>query len=386
MSAKQGTTFQDIMKDLKARKFSPIYILMGEESYYIDQITNYIAENVLTPTEQDFNLNVCFGSDVSAVQVTDMAKRFPMMAEYQVVIVKEAQNIRSLDALEKYLKNPAKTTILVWCHKNGKIDARKKVMAMADSIGVVFESKKIREYQLAGFMQNYLATKKIMIEPKAAQMIADHIGTDLNRLTSELDKVTLSLPENDKRITPEIVEKEVGVSKDFNTFELRDSIVNRNVFKANQIVNYFDKNPKAGSLYSFLPLLFSYFQNLMIVFYSPNNKTENDIVQVLELRSSWGAKEYYTGMRNYTARKTMDIIAKIREVDAKSKGLDNPSTGAGDLMKELIFFILHLKRHIFGAKNRTKCVHFRGYKTLKWTFSVEIMPENASFSYFLELE
>lgn len=341
MSAKQGTTFQDIMKDLEARKFSPIYILMGEESYYIDQITNYIAENVLTPTEQDFNLNVCFGSDVSAVQVTDMAKRFPMMAEYQVVIVKEAQNIRSLDALEKYLKNPAKTTILVWCHKNGKIDARKKVMAMADSIGVVFESKKIREYQLAGFMQNYLATKKIMIEPKAAQMIADHIGTDLNRLTSELDKVTLSLPENDKRITPEIVEKEVGVSKDFNTFELRDSIVNRNVFKANQIVNYFDKNPKAGSLYSFLPLLFSYFQNLMIVFYSPNNKTENDIAQVLELRSSWGAKEYYTGMRNYTARKTMDIIAKIREVDAKSKGLDNPSTGAGDLMKELIFFILH---------------------------------------------
>ena len=341
MSAKQGTTFQDIMKDLKARKFSPIYILMGEESYYIDQITNYIAENVLTPAEQDFNLNVCFGSDVSAVQVTDMAKRFPMMAEYQVVIVKEAQNIRSLDALEKYLKNPAKTTILVWCHKNGKIDARKKVMAMADSIGVVFESKKIREYQLAGFMQNYLATKKIMIEPKAAQMIADHIGTDLNRLTSELDKVTLSLPENDKRITPEIVEKEVGVSKDFNTFELRDSIVNRNIFKANQIVNYFDKNPKAGSLYSFLPLLFSYFQNLMIVFYSPNNKTENDIVQVLELRSSWGAKEYYTGMRNYTARKTMDIIAKIREVDAKSKGLDNPSTGAGDLMKEVIFFILH---------------------------------------------
>ena len=270
-----------------------------------------------------------------------MAKRFPMMAEYQVVIVKEAQNIRSLDALEKYLKNPAKTTILVWCHKNGKIDARKKVIGLAEANGVVFESKKIREYQLAGFMQNYLATKKIIIEPKAAQMIADHIGTDLNRLTSELDKVALSLPENDKRITPEIVEREVGVSKDFNTFELRDSIVNRNVFKANQIVNYFDKNPKAGSLYSFLPLLFSYFQNLMIVFYSPNNKSENDIAQTLELRSSWGAKDYHTGMRNYTARKTMDIIAKIREVDAKSKGLDNPSTGAGDLMKELIFFILH---------------------------------------------
>ena len=341
MPAKQGKTFQDIMKDLKARRFSPIYILMGEEAYYIDQITNYIAENVLTPAEQDFNLNICFGADVSAVQVTDMAKRFPMMAEYQVVIVKEAQNIHSLDALEKYLKNPAKTTILVWCHKNGKIDVRKKVISLAEAHGVVFESKKLKEYQLAGFMQNYLAAKKITIEPKATQMMADHIGADLSRLTSELDKVALSLSENDKRITPDIVEKEVGVSKNFNTFELRDAIVNRNVFKANQIVNYFISNPKAGSLYSFLPLLFSYFQNLMIVFYSPNNKSESDIAQILGLKNNWGAKEYVIGMRNYSARKTMDIIAKIREVDAKSKGLNNVSTGAGDLMKEVIFFILH---------------------------------------------
>ena len=341
MPAKQGKTFQDIMKDLKARRFSPIYILMGEEAYYIDQITNYIAENVLTPAEQDFNLNICFGADVSAVQVTDMAKRFPMMAEYQVVIVKEAQNIHSLDALEKYLKNPAKTTILVWCHKNGKIDARKKVISLAEAHGVVFESKKLKEYQLAGFMQNYLAANKITIEPKATQMMADHIGADLSRLTSELDKVGLSLSENDKRITPDIVEKEVGVSKNFNTFELRDAIVNRNVFKANQIVNYFISNPKAGSLYSFLPLLFSYFQNLMIVFYSPNNKSESDIAQILGLKNNWGAKEYIIGMRNYSARKTMDIIAKIREVDAKSKGLNNVSTGAGDLMKEVIFFILH---------------------------------------------
>ena len=341
MPAKQGKTFQDIMKDLKARRFSPIYILMGEEAYYIDQITNYIAENVLTPAEQDFNLNICFGADVSAVQVTDMAKRFPMMAEYQVVIVKEAQNIHSLDALEKYLKNPAKTTILVWCYKNGKIDARKKVISLAEAHGVVFESKKLKEYQLAGFMQNYLAAKKITIESKATQMMADHIGADLSRLTSELDKVALSLSENDKRITPDIVEKEVGVSKNFNTFELRDAIVNRNVFKANQIVNYFVSNPKAGSLYSFLPLLFSYFQNLMIVFYSPNNKSESDIAQILGLKNNWGAKEYIIGMRNYSARKTMDIIAKIREVDAKSKGLNNVSTGAGDLMKEVIFFILH---------------------------------------------
>lgn len=172
MSAKQGVTFQAIMSDLKAQKFSPIYILMGDESYYIDQISDYISENVLTPGERDFNLTVCFGSDVSAVQVTDMARRFPMMAKYQVIIVKEAQNIRSLEALEKYLKNPVKSTILVWCHKNGKIDARKKVMSLAQANGVVFESKKLRDYQLGDFIQNYVKEKGVSIDTKSSQMIA----------------------------------------------------------------------------------------------------------------------------------------------------------------------------------------------------------------------
>lgn len=341
MSAKQGVTFQAIMSDLKAQKFSPIYILMGDESYYIDQISDYISENVLTPGERDFNLTVCFGSDVSAVQVTDMARRFPMMAKYQVIIVKEAQNIRSLEALEKYLKNPVKSTILVWCHKNGKIDARKKVMSLAQANGVVFESKELRDYQLGDFIQNYVKEKGMSIDTKSSQMIAGFVGADLNRLTSELDKVIISLSDDDRRVTPETVEREVGVSKDFNTFELREAIVQKNIFKANQIVKYFDKNPKAGSLYSFLPLLFSFFQNLMIVHYSAKKATENDVAKALDLRSSWGAKEYFVGLRNYSPRKTMEVISKIRETDAKSKGLDNPNTGAGDLMKELIFFILH---------------------------------------------
>ncbi|KXA38620.1 DNA polymerase III subunit delta [Prevotella corporis] len=341
MSAKQGLTFQAIMSDLKAQKFSPIYILMGDESYYIDQISDYISENVLMPGERDFNLTVCFGSDVSAVQVTDMARRFPMMAKYQVIIVKEAQNIRSLEALEKYLKNPVKSTILVWCYKNGKIDARKKVMSLAQANGVVFESKKLRDYQLGDFIQNYVKEKSVSIDPKSCQMIAGFVGADLNRLTSELDKVIISLSDDDRRVTPETVEREVGVSKDFNTFELREAIVQKNIFKANQIVKYFDKNPKAGSLYSFLPLLFSFFQNLMIVHYSAKKATENDVAKALDLRSSWSAKEYFVGLRNYSPRKTMEIISKIRETDAKSKGLDNPNTGAGDLMKELIFFILH---------------------------------------------
>ena len=341
MPTKQGPTFQSIIHDLKSRKFSPIYVLMGDESYYIDQISDYIATHVLSPEERDFNQTVCFGSDVNAIQVTDMARRYPMMSEYQVIIVKEAQNIRSLDALEKYLKNPVKSTILVWCHKNGKIDARKKVVGLAQTVGVVFESQKLRDYQLPEFIQNYLKQKKVSIDPKSCQMIADHIGADLNRLTSELDKVLISLPSDNLRVTPEIVEEQIGVSKDFNAFELRNAIVQRDVFKANQIIKYFDNNPKAGSLYSFLPLLFSYFQNLMIAYYAPQKNTEQGIAATLDLRSSWGAKDFLIGLKNYSARKTMDIISKIRDTDAKSKGLDNPNTGVGDLMKELIFFILH---------------------------------------------
>ena len=341
MPTKQGPTFQSIIHDLKSRKFSPIYVLMGDESYYIDQISDYIATHVLSPEERDFNQTVCFGSDVNAIQVTDMARRYPMMSEYQVIIVKEAQNIRSLDALEKYLKNPVKSTILVWCHKNGKIDARKKVVGLAQTVGVVFESQKLRDYQLPEFIQNYLKQKKVSIDPKSCQMIADHIGADLNRLTSELDKVLISLPSDNLRVTPEIVEEQIGVSKDFNAFELRNAIVQRDVFKANQIIKYFDNNPKAGSLYSFLPLLFSYFQNLMIAYYAPQKNTEQGIATALDLRSSWGAKDFLIGLKNYSARKTMDIISKIRDTDAKSKGLVNPNTGVGDLMKELIFFILH---------------------------------------------
>ena len=341
MPAKQGVTFQTIMQDLKNRSFAPFYLLMGDESYYIDSISDYIASHVLSPEESDFNQTICFGSDVTAVQVADMARRYPMMAEYQVIIVKEAQNIRSLEALEKYLKNPVKSTILVWCHKNGKIDARKKVLGVAQSVGVVFESKKLRDYQLPDFIQNYLKPKKISIDPKSCQMIADYIGADLSRIVSELDKILIYLPEDDRRITPEVVEKEVGVSKDFNAFELRNAIVSKDVFKANQIIKYFDNNPKAGSLYSFLPLLFSFFQNLMIIHYSPNKSSEQDIARALDLKSAWGSKDFITGLRNYSARKTMEIISKIREVDGKSKGLDNPNTGAGELMKELIFFILH---------------------------------------------
>ena len=337
-----GTSYKTIMRDLKARHFSPIYILMGDESYYIDKISDYIAEHVLRPEERDFNQTVVFGSDISASQIVDSAKAFPMMAEKRVVIVKEAQNLKGTEPLVKYFKQPVVSTVLVLCHKNGSIDKRKKIIPAAQVGGaVIFESKKLYERELPGFITSYFMQHEITIEQKAAQMIADHVGADLHRLTSELDKILISFSEVDRMVTPEIVEKEIGVSKDFNAFELRSAIIQRDVYKANLITKYFDNNPKAGSLFSFLPMLFSYFENLMIAFYSPNRSNENALAQFLELRNGWAAKDYLTGLRNYSGMKTMQIISKIREIDAKSKGLDNPNTASSELMKELIFFILH---------------------------------------------
>lgn len=337
-----GTSYETIMHDLKVRHFSPIYILMGDESYYIDKISDYIAEHVLRPEERDFNQTVVFGSDISASQIVDSAKAFPMMAEKRVVIVKEAQNLKGTEPLVKYFKQPVVSTVLVLCHKNGSIDKRKKIIPAAQVGGaVIFESKKLYERELPGFITSYFMQHEITVEQKAAQMIADHVGADLHRLTSELDKILISFSEADRMVTPEIVEKEIGVSKDFNAFELRNAIIQRDVYKANLITKYFDNNPKAGSLFSFLPMLFSYFENLMIAFYSPNRSNENALTQFLELRNGWAAKDYLTGMRNYSGMKTMQIISKIREIDAKSKGLDNPNTASSELMKELIFFILH---------------------------------------------
>jgi DNA polymerase-3 subunit delta len=338
---RQTTTYESILSDLSEGKFAPLYILMGEESYFIDKITDFIAQNALREEERDFNQTVCFGSDVSAAAVADMARRYPMMAERQVVIVKEAQNIKQWDQLEQYFEKPQPTTVLVIAYKNGTIDGRKKILTKAQNAGaVIFESKKLYERDLPVFMVDYLKRHQATIDHKSCQMIAEHIGSDLSRLTSELDKVCLSMPEDSRHITPEVVEEQIGVSKDFNGFEFRSAIANRDVLKANLILKYFDSNPKSGGPFMLIPLLFNFFQNLMLAHYAPQ-KTDSGVAQFLDLRNAWGAKEYMIGLRNYSGMKTMQIIQKIRETDAKSKGLDNPNTPVGDLMKELVFFILH---------------------------------------------
>lgn len=237
---KAGVTYESVMRELKARHFSPIYILMGDESYYIDKIADYIAEHVLQPEQRDFNQNIIFGADVNAAQIIDLSKGYPMMADYRVVIVKEAQNLKDTELIAKYLENPVRSTILVLCHKNGTIDSRKRLIKKADALGIVFESKKMRESDLPNFILSYLKNKNIAIDFKSSVMIADHVGADLNRLISVLEKVLISLPENVREIDPTLIEKQIGVSKDFNAFELRAALINRDIFKANQIIKYFD--------------------------------------------------------------------------------------------------------------------------------------------------
>lgn len=341
MAERKTISYESIMTDLKAGRYAPVYYLMGEEPYFIDKIADFIGENVLTEEEKDFNYVVVYGADCTTMEIIDTAKRYPLMADHFVVIVREAQRLGDLSPLEAYLRRPQPSTILVLCHKGGSLDRRKSVCAAIERAGVLFESKKLNERDMYAFIDRYLNEHGITIDPKSEQLIVDSIGTDVMRLVSELDKVTISLPEGDRRITPAIVERYIGVSKDFNSFELRSAVVEKDVVKANRIVKYFNDNPKAGSVYTVIPLLFNYFQNLLIAYYCPQRDVPERLAEWLELRSAWAAKDYITGMRNYKGRRVVEIISKIRETDAKSKGVGNPYTPAEELLRELIFYILH---------------------------------------------
>ena len=338
--AKQEITCDDVLKELRAKQYRPIYYLMGEESYYIDVIANYMAEHILSDSEKEFNLTIVYGADTDIVSIINAAKRYPMMAEHQVIIVKEAQNIRNMDELFYYLQKPQSSTILVICHKHGVIDRRKKLATEIEKKGILFESKKVKESQLSAFISAYMKRKGINIEPKASVMLADFVGTDLSRLSGELDKLALILPKNQTCITPELIEHNIGISKDYNNFELRSALVEKDVLKANKIIKYFEENPKTNPIQMTLSLLFSFFSNLMLAYYAPE-KTEQGIAAFLGLKSSWQSREYMNAMRRYSGIKTMEIIGEIRYADALSKGVGNSSLSNAEILKELIFKILH---------------------------------------------
>ena len=338
--AKQEITCDDILKELRAKQYRPVYYLMGEEPYYIDLIADYITDNILTETEKEFNLTVVYGADVDIATVINAAKRYPMMSEHQVVVVKEAQNIRNMEELSYYLQKPLLSTIFVICHKHGVLDRRKKLAAEIEKTGVLFESKKVKDAQLPAFITSYMKRKGIDVEPKATAMLADFVGADLSRLTGELEKLIITLPKGHTRVTPEQIEKNIGISKDYNNFELRSALVEKDVLKANKIIKYFEENPKTNPIQMTLSLLFGFFSNLMLAYYAPE-KSEQGIANMLGLRTPWQAKDYLAAMRRYNGVKTMQIIGEIRYADAKSKGVGNPSLSDGDILRELVFKILH---------------------------------------------
>ena len=334
------TTYEEIARDLKNRIYKPVYYLMGEESYYIDRISDYIAQTVLTEEEKEFNQTILYGSDTDVATIINASKRYPMMSDYQVVIVKEAQNVKKMEELSYYLQKPLMSTILVICHKHGVLDRRKKLAIEIEKIGVLFESKKLKDGQLPGFISSYLKRKKVDIEPKASEMMSEFVGTDLNRMAGELDKLVITLPQGVLRITPEQVEKNIGVSKDYNNYELRSALVTKDVLKANKIIKYFEENPKTNPIQATLSALFGFFSNLMLAYYAPE-KTEQGIANQLSLQPSWKAKDYMAAMRVYSGVKCMQIIGEIRYCDARSKGVDNTSVSDGDLLRELVYKILH---------------------------------------------
>ena len=334
------TTYEEIARDLKNRIYKPVYYLMGEESYYIDRISEYIAQTVSNENEKEFNQTILYGADTDIATIINAAKRYPMMSKYQVVIVKEAQGVKNIDELSYYLQKPLESTILVLCHKHGVLDRRKKLAAEIEKVGVLFESKKIKDTQLAGFITSYLKRKSIEIEPKASEMMAEFVGTDLSRMAGELEKLIITLPKGQKRITPEQIEQNIGISKDYNNYELRNALIIKDVFKANQIIKYFEENPKTNPLQMTLSVLFNFFSNLMLAYYAPE-KSEQGIAAQLGLKSPWQSKDYLAAMRKYSGVKVMQIIGEIRYCDAKSKGVGNSSLGDGELLRELVYKILH---------------------------------------------
>lgn len=338
---KKEVSYESICQDILARNFAPVYVLMGEEPFFIDKITDLLIASVLTEEERDFNQTIFYGAGTDAVSVINSARRFPMMSDHQLVVVREAQLMRDIELLAAYAKHPLSSTVLVINYKYKTLDRRKSLAAAVEKNGLIFESKKIPDYKMPGFIAASLQQRSLSIDGKAAQMLSDCLGNDLNRLDKELDKMAIVMAEKgSKRITPELVEKNIGISKEYNNFELLKALTTKDVLKAYRIASYFEKNPKNNPLQMTLAVLFNYFSNLLIAYYC-KDKSEAGLMAALGLRSAFQLKDYQAGMRHYSAMKAFQMIGAIRQADAASKGVDNATASDADLLKELLYKIMH---------------------------------------------
>jgi DNA polymerase-3 subunit delta len=340
--AKKTDAFAAIKSDILHKKFAPVYFLHGEEAYYIDTLTQLLLDNVLSEDEKDFNLTQFYGADTTIGDVISACRRYPMMAERQMVLLREAQmmDARSskLEDLEHYLQHPLESTVLVICYKTKSYDARKKIMKMMASIGVVYESKKLRDYELPAVVTATLRERGLAIDDRGLQTLCENVGTDLARLSSEVDKLCITL--KGRTITYDQVVAQIGVSKEYNNWELQSAIANRDLRKIELIRRYYARNPKANPYVVTLTVLFNFFSNLMLAHYA-TDKSEQGLMAALHLSSPYATRDYRSALRIYNAWKTMSNIALIREYDAKNKGARNCAQPEEALMQELLFKLVH---------------------------------------------
>lgn len=330
---------KQIISDIGKRQFKPVYFLMGDETYYIDKISDYIEKNVLSEDEKGFNQMVLYGRDTTIEDVISNAKRYPMMAEYQVVIVKEAQELsRNIDKLESYAENPQPTTVLVFCYKYKTLDKRKKVTKTLEKNGVVFESKKLYENQVGGWIKEVLTESGYTIEPKATAMLVEFLGTDLSKVNNELEKLKIILPKG-TAITADHIEKNIGISKDYNVFEFRNALGEKNVLKAHKIAGYFAQNPKDNPVTLITSQVFAFYVQLL-QYHGLSDKNPKNAASVLKI-NPYFVKDYELAARNYPMRKVSSIVAALRDIDMKSKGVGAHALPAKELLKDLLIAVFY---------------------------------------------
>ncbi|GAC1300749.1 MAG: DNA polymerase III subunit delta [Mucilaginibacter sp.] len=339
-------TASEIIKNLQKKKYKPVYLLHGDEPYYIDLVGNYVEHQLLSDAEKGFNQTVLYGKDTDIMTVLGAAKRYPMMADCQVVIVKEAQDMKwgsddtdkkSINPLLNYLENPSPSTILVFCYKYGKFDKRKKTYKAIEKNGLIFESAPLYDSKVPGWVEGFIAEKGYKINQQASLMLAEYLGNDLSKIANELEKLMLNVAAG-QEITLKHIHDNIGISKEYNVFELQAALGKRDAFKANQIINYFEANPKANPIVLVLGNLNTFFSKVLTYHYV-QDKSQQNLARQLGV-NPYFVKDYEQAARSYNYGKTMQIISYLREYDVKSKGVDS-TTDHGGLMKELVFKILH---------------------------------------------
>lgn len=334
--------FQSINKQLKNKEYQAIYFLHGTESYYIDAISSHIEQKVLTDAEKSFNQTILYGKETDAKTLIDTCYRYPMMAQYQVVILKEAQEMRTLKDIMPYIQKPVQTTILCICHKHKKFNLNSKFGKALKQNGLIFDSKKLYDNQVPDWIQSHLRSRKLSIQPQAANLVAEYLGTDLAKIVNELEKLVINLPVG-TQVTPQHIEEHIGISKDYNIFELQRAIGKRDVLKANRIVNYFAANPRKHPLVLVVGTMYNYFSKVLM-FHAVRQQPEQEVMKTLGLRSNYFLREYRATAKQFPHSKVTAVIGILREFDLKSKGVDfnSSNTNDGELLKEMVWKILHV--------------------------------------------